>query len=192
MFTLPELPYDLNALEPFISAQTMDFHYHKHHQTYINNLNNLIADTQFATMPLEDIIKQTYGWDEYKAVFNNAAQTWNHTFFWNSMSPKGGNITDSETEDRIIRDFGSFEKFRADFKREALEQFGSGWVWLVENKQGILEIIKTANADTPLAHGLKPLTTCDVWEHAYYLDYQNRRADFVEAFLNNLMVIKQS
>ncbi len=189
MFTIPELPYELDALEPFISAKTMDFHYHKHHQTYINNLNNLIADTQFAPMSLEDIIKQTYGSDEYKAIFNNAAQAWNHTFFWNSMSPAGGKITDSEIEDHIIRDFGSFEKFRADFKREALEQFGSGWIWLVKNKQGILEIIKTSNADTPIVHSLKPLITCDVWEHAYYLDYQNRRADFVEAFLDHLMVI---
>ena len=192
MFTLPELPYELNALEPFISAKTMDFHYHKHHQTYINNLNNLIADTKFASISLEDIIKQTYGLDEYKAIFNNAAQTWNHTFFWNSMSPEGGKIIDSEIEDHIIRDFGSFKKFRADFKREALEQFGSGWIWLVKNKQGILEIIKTSNADTPIVHGLKPLITCDVWEHAYYLDYQNRRADFVEAFLDHLMVIKNS
>ena len=189
MFNLPSLPYELNALEPFISARTMEFHYKKHHQTYIDNLNKLIENTSFAEMSLENIIKETFSKPEYISVFNNAAQAWNHTFFWNSLSPEGGNITGSEIEDYIIRDFGSFEKFRADFKQAALSQFGSGWVWLVINERQKLEILKTSNADTPIAHCLKPLTTCDVWEHAYYLDYQNRRGDFIEAFLDHLMVV---
>ena len=125
----------------------------------------------------------------YAAIFNNAAQAWNHTFFWHSMSPSGGHIDDSEINDKIIRDFGSFENFKAEFKQASTSLFGSGWVWLVEEKDKTLKIIKTSNADTPIAHKLKPLSTCDVWEHAYYLDYQNRRADFVEAFLDNLMII---
>ena len=189
MFTLPALPYALNALEPFISSHTMEFHYLKHHQAYIDNLNNLIADTPFAKMTLEEIIKKSYN-TEHQAIFNNAAQAWNHTFFWNSMRAGGGLIEDSDLEDRIIKDFDSFEKFRYEFKQAAISQFGSGWAWLVEDKDGRLKVIKTANADTPIAHNLKPLTTCDVWEHAYYLDYQNRRAEFIDAFLNNLMVIQ--
>ena len=189
MFTLPDLPYDLNALEPFISARTMEFHYKKHHQAYIDNLNKLIEKTPFATMALEDIIKETADKKEFVSLFNNAAQVWNHTFFWHSMSPNGGHIDDSDLNDRIIKDFDSFENFKAQFKQAALSQFGSGWVWLVEEKDKTLKIIKTSNADTPLPHNLKALTVCDVWEHAYYLDYQNRRADFVETFLNNLMTI---
>ena len=188
MFTLPALPYAINALEPFISARTMEFHYHKHHQTYIDNLNKLIAGTIFANMALEDIVKQSFGQDEYTGIFNNAAQTWNHNFFWKSLSPNGGEIND-ELEDKIIRDFGSVEKFQADFKAAAVSQFGSGWTWLVEDKNDKLLVMSTANADTPLVHGYKPLTVCDVWEHAYYLDYQNRRAEFVDTFLNELMVI---
>ena len=190
MFTLPDLPYSLDALEPFISARTMEFHYKKHHQAYIDNLNNFITDTKFEKMSLEDIIRETVDKPKYTAIFNNAAQTWNHTFFWNSMQPDGGKLTLGDLPDKIIHDFGSFEKFRLDFKQTAVSQFGSGWVWVIENNRGNLEIIKTSNADTPIAHGLKPLTTCDVWEHAYYLDYQNRRGDFVEIFLNNLMVIR--
>ena len=190
MFTLPALPYALNALEPFISARTMEFHYTKHHQAYLDNLNKLIIDTPFALMKLEDIIKTTAGKEEHTALFNNAAQVWNHTFFWNSMRAGGGKIEDSMLEDRIIKDFGSFEKFRFNFKQTAVSQFGSGWVWLVEDEKKHLKIIKTSNADTPIAHNLKPLTTCDVWEHAYYLDYQNRRADFVDIFLNNLMIVQ--
>lgn len=189
MFILPALPYDLNALEPFISARTMDFHYKKHHQTYIDNLNKLITDTRFASMSLEEIITETTDEPEYEAIFNNAAQAWNHSFFWNSMSPDGGKITDSSLEDRIIRDFGSVEQFRAEFKQASVSQFGSGWVWLIEKANGKLAVMKTANADTPIARGFKPLTTCDVWEHAYYLDYQNRRTEFVEMFLDNLMII---
>lgn len=188
MFTLPDLPYSLGALEPFISARTMEFHYQKHHQTYIDNLNKLIEGTSFAEMPLEDIIKETADKSEYTAIFNNAAQAWNHTFFWNSMSPNGGKHPKSELSDRIDHDFGSYEKFKAEFKAAALSQFGSGWIWLTEESNGHLSVMKTGNADTPIAHGIKPLITCDVWEHAYYLDYQNRREDFVEMFLENLMV----
>ena len=191
MFTLPELPYALDALEPFISAHTLEIHYKKHHQTYIDNLNKLITDTKFEKMSLEDIIKETANQPKYMAIFNNAAQTWNHTFFWNSMQPDGGKLTLGDLPDKIIRNFGSFEKFRFDFREAAISQFGSGWVWVIENISGNLEIMKTSNADTPIAHGLKPLTTCDVWEHAYYLDYQNRRADFVEIFLNNLIIIRK-
>ena len=189
MFTLPLLPYAIYALEPFISARTMEFHYQKHHQAYVDNLNKLVKDTDFENMTLEEIIKKTVNKPEHSAIFNNAAQVWNHTFFWNSMSANGGHIDNEEINDKIIRDFGSFENFKAEFKQNAISQFGSGWVWLVEEKDGKLKIIKTSNADTPIAHDLKPLTTCDVWEHAYYLDYQNRRADFVEIFLDNLMVI---
>ena len=191
MFTLPALPYDIDALEPFISARALEIHYKKHHQTYIDNLNKLIANTNFENMSLEEIIQATVSEPKYTSIFNNAAQTWNHTFFWNSMQPNGGKLALGDLPDRIIHDFGSFEKFRFDFKEAAINQFGSGWVWLIENSKGKLEIIKTSNADTPIAHGLIPLTTCDVWEHAYYLDYQNRRADFVEIFLNNLMVIQK-
>ena len=190
MFTLPALPYALNALEPFISARTMEFHYTKHHQAYVDNLNKLIDNTPFAQMTLEEIIIQTADKSESQAIYNNAAQVWNHTFFWNSMRASGGKIGNSELEDRIIKDFGSFEKFRYEFKQAAVSQFGSGWAWLIEDKEGHLSVIKTTNADSPIAHHLKPLTTCDVWEHAYYLDYQNKRAEFVEAFLDNLMVIQ--
>ncbi len=189
MFTLPKLPYALNALEPFISARTLEFHYQKHHQTYIDNLNKLIEKTKFTMMNLEEIITETVDKPEYSNIFNNAAQTWNHTFFWQSMQPGGGEIEGSELEDKIIKNFGSFEKFREEFKQAAVSQFGSGWAWLVEKQDGRLAVMKTANADTPIAHRLRPLTTCDVWEHAYYLDYQNRRAEFVDVFLNNLMKI---
>lgn len=191
MFTLPALPYEIDALEPFISTRALEIHYKKHHQSYIDNLNKLITNTKFAKMTLEEIIQATVDQPKHTSIFNNAAQAWNHTFFWNSMQPDGGKLTLGDLPDRIIHDFGSFEKFRFDFKEAALTQFGSGWVWLIENSKGKLEIIKTSNADTPIAHGLIPLTTCDVWEHAYYLDYQNRRADFVEIFLNNLMVIQK-
>lgn len=186
MFILRPLPYGLDALEPYISARTMEFHYKKHHQAYIDTLNKLAEGTPFEKMPLEDVISQTIGKPEYTAIFNNAAQAWNHAFFWSSMHPAGEKADNEELADRMIRDFGSIEKFKEEFKAAALAQFGSGWVWLVEDEHSILKIIKTANADTPFAHGLTPLLTCDVWEHAYYLDYQNRRGDFVEAFLNHL------
>ena len=160
MFDLPPLPYPMNALEPYISEKTMEFHYGKHHKAYVDNLNKLVKDTEFENMPLEEVVKNTAGRKEFTGIFNNAAQAWNH--------------------------FGSYENFRSEFKTAATTQFGSGWAWLVE-KDGKLSVMKTANADTPIAHGYKPLITVDVWEHAYYLDYQNRRPDFVEAFLDHLV-----
>ena len=187
-FDLPPLPYDMNALEPYISAQTMSFHYGKHHKTYVDNLNKLIAGTHFENMPLEEIIRKTAGKSEYTAIFNNAAQAWNHNFFWNSMQPNGGGEPTGEMKKKLIRDFGGYENFRAEFANAATGQFGSGWAWLVEDEtNGKFKVIKTANADTPIAHGLKPILTVDVWEHAYYLDYQNRRADFVNAYLDHLV-----
>jgi len=186
-FELPELPYAKDALDQYISVNTMEFHYGKHHKAYVDNLNNLVKDTEFENMSLEDIIKATVGRPEFTGIFNNAAQAWNHAFFWNSMVPDGGQEPKGELKDRIERDFGSYDKFKEDFKNAAVSQFGSGWAWLVEGKDGKLQVIKTSNADTPLAHGLTPIVTCDVWEHAYYLDYQNRRADFVSAFLDHLV-----
>ena len=187
-FDLPPLPYDMNALEPYISAQTMGFHYGKHHKTYVDNLNKLIAGTHFENMSLEEIIRKTAGKSEYTAIFNNAAQAWNHNFFWNSMQPNGGGEPTGEMKKKLIRDFGGYENFRAEFANAATGQFGSGWAWLVEDEaNGKFKVIKTSNADTPIAHGLKPILTIDVWEHAYYLDYQNRRADFVNAYLDHLV-----
>jgi len=190
MFDLPPLPYELNALEPYISANTMNYHYHKHHQGYVDNLNKLIKDTPFENMELEEIIVNTANKSEYISIFNNAAQVWNHTFFWNSMSPNEGKAPKGELLEKINRDFGSYDKFKVEFKQAATSQFGSGWAWLVEDKNGKLSVIKTGNADTPIAHGYIPIITCDVWEHAYYLDYQNKRADFVDNFLNHLMFIR--
>ena len=190
MFDLPPLPYELNALEPYISANTMNYHYHKHHQGYVDNLNKLIKDTPFENMELEEIIVNTANKSEYISIFNNAAQVWNHTFFWNSMSPNGGKVPEGELLEKINRYFGSYDKFKVEFKQAATTQFGSGWAWLVEDKNGKLSVMKTGNADTPIAHGYTPIITCDVWEHAYYLDYQNKRADFVDNFLNHLMFIR--
>jgi len=183
-FELPDLPYTKDALEPHVSANTLDFHHGKHHNTYVVNLNNLVGDTD---QSLEDIIKETAG-DASKAagVFNNAAQIWNHTFFWNSMSPNGGGAPSGDLAAKIDGAFGGLDGFKEQFKNAAVTQFGSGWAWLVSNG-GNLEIVKTANAETPLTSGATPLITCDVWEHAYYLDYQNRRPDFVQAFLDNLI-----
>ncbi len=183
---LEQLPYEMDALEPYISATTMEFHYGKHHRTYVENLNKLIKGTEFENMPLEKIIQATQGKPEYTAIFNNAAQAWNHSFFWHSMSPNGGGQPKGELLKKIERDFGSYEQFRAEFKNAALGQFGSGWAWLVE-EDGKLKVMKTANAATPIAEKLKPLIAIDVWEHAYYLDYQNRRGDFIEAFLDHLV-----
>jgi len=182
---LPALPYDLNALEPHISANTLSFHYGKHHQAYVTNYNNLTKDTPLADQPLEDVIKQTAGDPAKAGLFNNGAQVWNHTFFWHSMKPSGGGAPTGELASKIDSDLGGFEKFVADFKTAATTQFGSGWAWLALDK-GKLVVTKTANADTPLAHGLTPLFTVDVWEHAYYLDYQNRRPDFVSVVLEKL------
>lgn len=185
-FKMIELPYEKNALEPYISAQTFDYHYGKHYKTYVDNLNKLIENTEFATMSLEEIIKNTYAKPEYTAIFNNAAQTWNHEFFWKSMRPNGGGEPKSELKQKIETSFGTVEKFKEEFKTAAITQFGSGWAWLVEDN-GTLKVIKTSNADTPIAHNLKPILTIDVWEHAYYLDYQNKRADFVDEYIKNLL-----
>ncbi len=182
---LPPLPYAQDALEPHLSAETLGFHYGKHHQSYMDNLNKLIADTPLAGQPLEAIILETAGASDKTAIFNNAAQVWNHTFFWNSMKPDGGGKPEGRLLEMIEGSFGGFDAFRSAFIEAGLAQFGSGWVWLVQDGD-TLKIVKTSNADTPAAHGQTALLTCDVWEHAYYLDYQNRRKDFVEAFLDHL------
>jgi len=184
-FELPALPYDAKALEPFISANTLSFHHGKHHAAYVNNLNNLTKDSPLAAKSLEEIIVEVAGDAAKAGIFNNAAQVWNHTFFWNSLKHGGGGKPVGKLLEKIEADFGSFDKFLEDFKAAATTQFGSGWAWLVMDK-GTLKITKTGNADTPLAHGQIPLFTVDVWEHAYYLDYQNRRPDFVSAILENL------
>ncbi len=187
MFNLPSLNYAKDALAPFMSERTVEFHHNKHHQAYIDNLNKLIAGTTFENMTLEDIIIQTASKAEYTAIFNNAAQVFNHNFFFKCLSPNGGQKPKAELLDRIEQTFGSYTNFEQEFKTAAVSQFGSGWAWLVEDHKGKLSILKTSNADTPIAHQLKPLMTIDVWEHAYYLDYQNRRADFVDSFLAHLI-----
>ena len=185
-FALPALPYAQDALEPYISARTMSFHYGKHHQAYVDALNKLIVGTPWADeRRLEKIVAGSAGKADQAAVFNNAAQAWNHTFFWKSMKPGGGGQPNGRMLDMIGKSFGSFEEFKTAFAAAAIAQFGSGWVWLVQDGE-LLKIVKTSNADTPVAHGQTALLTCDVWEHAYYLDYQNRRKDFVIAFLDHL------
>lgn len=187
-FQVPPLPYAENALEPVISARTMSFHYGKHHKGYADALNKLIAVSELESMPLEEVIKVTTNSKDKNgpAIFNNAAQIWNHTFFWKSMKPNGGGMPSGVLAEMIVKSFGSFEKFQEAFLAAATGQFGSGWVWLVMEGEG-LKVIRTSNADTPVAHGQKALLCCDVWEHAYYLDYQNRRKDFVAAFLDKLV-----
>lgn len=185
-FSLPELPFAKDALEPVMSAQTFSFHHEKHHQAYVTNLNSLIDGTELAGKSLEDIVKAVAGDPAKAGVFNNAAQVWNHTFFWNSMKPGGGGAPTGPIKDKIDADFGSYDQFVEAFTQAGITQFGSGWAWLVL-KDGKLDVMKTANADTPITHGIKPLLTADVWEHAYYLDYQNRRPDFLAAFLDKLV-----
>ena len=184
--TLPALPYEANALEPYISANTLGFHHGKHHQTYVTNLNNLIQGSELAEESLEKIIVAVANNPEKVGIFNNAAQVWNHTFYWHSMKKGGGGAPSGAIAAKITEDFGSFEAFVDAFKSAGLTQFGSGWAWLVL-EGGKLKITKTANADTPLAHGQKAILTDDVWEHAYYLDYQNRRADYLDLFLKHLV-----
>jgi superoxide dismutase, Fe-Mn family len=174
---LPALPYARNALQPHISSETLDFHYGKHHQTYVDNLNKLIAGTEFADADLETIVKKSQG-----GMFNNAAQVWNHTFYWNSLSPSGGREPTGKLADAIIKSFGSFAAFKEEFSKAAIGTFGSGWAWLVQRPDGALAIVSTSNAATPITGSDKPLLTCDVWEHAYYIDYRNARAKYVEAF----------
>ncbi|MFO7686451.1 MAG: superoxide dismutase [Desulfobacterales bacterium] len=183
---LPPLPYADNALDPVISANTIGFHYGKHHKGYVDNLNKLLAGTEFEDLPLEEIITQTAGKADKTAIFNNAAQTWNHAFYWRSMKPGGGGSSTGPIAQKIASDLGGHDKFVQEFKNAALTQFGSGWAWLVL-RDGKLKIMKTSNADTPIAHGLKPLLTVDVWEHAYYLDYQNRRGDYLDSFIKDLI-----
>ena len=177
--TLPELPYAKTALAPHISAETLDYHYGKHHQTYVTNLNNLIPGTEFEKMSVEEIVMKSSG-----GIFNNAAQIWNHTFYWHSLSPQGGGAPTGALGDAINKTFGSFDEFKKIFTQTALTTFGSGWAWLVKNKDGSLAIVSTSNAACPLTAGQKPLLTCDVWEHAYYVDYRNARANYVAAFWN--------
>jgi superoxide dismutase, Fe-Mn family len=180
-FALPKLNYASDALVPFITKQTIDFHYGKHHQTYVNNLNNLVPGTRFENASLEQIIREADG-----AIFNNGAQIWNHTFYFESFSPSGQREPKGLLADAIQGTFGSFEAFKEQFTKSAVTLFGSGWAWLVKNAGGKLEIVQESNAGNPLKKGLTPLLTCDVWEHAYYLDYQNRRPDYVQAFWNIL------
>lgn len=184
-FPLPELPYAQNALEPYISERTMSFHYGKHQKTYVDTLNKLVAGTHWQGQSLEQIIRKTAGKPADMAIFNSASQVWNHTFFWHSMAPGGGGAPTGNMLTAIEQSFGSYDNFKAKFMAAAAARFGSGWVWLEQDKKG-LRIVSTANADSPLAHGRTALLVCDVWEHAYYLDYQNRRADFVMAFLDHL------
>ncbi len=184
-FSLPTLPYADNALEPHISAQTFSFHHGKHHQAYINKANDMIAGTEFEGKSAEEIIKAVVGKADKQGLFNNVAQHWNHSFFWESLSPVKQEIP-AELEARLIEDFGSVESFKTEFTSAGGTQFGSGWAWLVIDETGKLHVKKTANANTPLTDGFKPLLTCDVWEHAYYLDYQNRRPDFLNDFVNTL------
>ena len=185
-FELPNLPYAQDALAPHISADTLGFHHGKHHNTYVVNLNNLVADSDLAGKSLEEIMQASAGDSAKAGVFNNAAQVWNHTFYWNSMKPGGGGAPSGDLAAKINDAFGSFDKFKEEFKAAGMTQFGSGWAWLVV-ENGALKIVKTANADCPLVHGQTPLMTCDVWEHAYYLDFQNRRPDYIQAFLDNLV-----
>ncbi|MBU4012429.1 MAG: superoxide dismutase [Proteobacteria bacterium] len=184
--SLPVLPYGKNALAPYMSQQTIEYHYGKHHNAYVTNTNKLIEGTDLSNQDLENIIKKTSKDTSMSSIFNNAAQVWNHSFYWACMKPGGGGPPSGAIAERIASDFGSYEKFAEQFKNAGITQFGSGWAWLIL-KDNHLEIMKTSNADTPLAHGLKPLLTVDVWEHAYYLDYQNRRPDYLASFLEHLI-----
>ena len=184
-FELPDLPYAPDALEPHMSAKTFSFHHGKHHATYVNKLNAAIEGGTLADKSLQDIIMETAGDEAKKGVFNNAAQTWNHTFFWNSMSPNGGGAPTGDVGSLIDRDFGGYESFKEQFVTTAANAFGSAWTWLVE-KDGKLSIVPTFNAGTPMTDGYNAILTCDVWEHAYYLDFQNDRPGFVTTFLENL------
>ena len=178
-FELPPLPYDRTALEPHISGETIDFHYGKHHQAYVTNLNKQIEGTEFESMDLESIIRQSQG-----GIFNNAAQVWNHTFYWHCMKPGGGGEPTGKLGEAIAKAFGSFAAFKEQFTATAIGTFGSGWAWLVQRPDGSLALVSTPNAATPLTGADTPLLTCDVWEHAYYIDYRNARPKYVESFWN--------
>jgi len=176
---LPDLPYAMDALEPHISRETLEYHYGKHHQAYVNNLNKLIQGTEYENASLEDIIQKASG-----GLFNNAAQVWNHTFYWNCLSPQGGGEPSGALSEALQKSFGSFDTFKEAFSKSAVTNFGSGWTWLVKTDDGSLEIVNTSNAHTPVANGGKTVLTIDVWEHAYYIDYRNARPKYVEAFWN--------
>ena len=175
--TLPALPYAMDALAPTISKETLEYHYGKHHQTYVTNLNNLIKGTEFESASLEEIVMKSSG-----GIFNNAAQVWNHTFYWNGMKPNGGGEPAGALAEAINKKFGSFAAFKEEFAKCAIGTFGSGWAWLVKNADGSVELMSTSNAATPMTAGRQALLTCDVWEHAYYIDYRNLRAKYVESF----------
>ncbi|MBA2656812.1 MAG: superoxide dismutase [Tatlockia sp.] len=177
-FTLPALPYAMDALEPQISKETLEYHYGKHHSGYVNNLNKLVANTEYENLSLEEVIKKS----KSGGIFNNAAQVWNHSFYWNCLSPEGGDEPRGKLADAITKTFGSFNAFQEQFTQAAIATFGSGWAWLVNDNAGELKIISTSNAGTPMAEGLHALMTCDVWEHAYYIDYRNARPEYLKAF----------
>lgn len=177
MFTLPQLPWAKDALEPTISKETIEYHYGKHHQAYVDKLNKLVPGTEFEDATLEEIVKKSKG-----DIFNNGAQVWNHTFYWESLTPDAPAKPEGQLMEKIVQEFGSFEEFKKEFADAATSQFGSGWAWLVLNGNGKLSIEKTGNAENPMTKGMKPLLTCDVWEHAYYIDYRNKRPDYVESF----------
>jgi len=186
MFQLPPLPYADNALEPVISANTISFHYGKHHKTYVDNLNNLVKGTDYESAPLEKIINETAGKADKAPLFNNAAQIWNHTFYWHSLKGNGGGKPTGKLATMIDAAFGSYDNFRKELSATTVSQFGSGWGWLVVDG-GALKVVKTANAEVPFTKGQKPLLTIDVWEHAYYLDHQNKRAAYVDAVIDKLL-----
>jgi len=176
-FTLPPLPYEMDALEPHISKETLEYHYGKHHNTYVVNLNKLAEGTPFADASLEDVIKKSSG-----GMFNNAAQVWNHTFYWHCLSPNGGGLPQGKLLEAINQSFGSFDAFKEQFTQTAITTFGSGWAWLIQTQEGALKLISTSNAGTPMTEGYTALLTCDVWEHAYYIDYRNARPAYLNAF----------
>jgi superoxide dismutase, Fe-Mn family len=186
MITLPDLPYPPNALEPHLSARTLEFHHGKHHKAYVDTANKLLAETGLAGQSLEEIIVETAGDPARATLFNNVAQAWNHAFFWQCMKPGGGGRPNGEVAELLDASFGGFEQFVEELKKAGATQFGSGWAWLAESG-GRLEVMKTPNAENPLHHGKKPLLTVDVWEHAYYLDYQNRRPDYLATFVDKLI-----
>jgi superoxide dismutase, Fe-Mn family len=185
-YELPPLPFGYSDLEPNISAKTFEFHHDKHHAAYVTNYNNLVKDTPMDSMSLEEVIKATAGDASKAGIFNNAAQAWNHTFYWNCLKPNGGGTPTGDLANKINADFGSFDAFKEQFKQAGATQFGSGWAWLVLDN-GTLKVTKTLNADNPLTQGQKPLLTMDVWEHAYYIDYQNRRPDYIGTFIDKLI-----
>lgn len=185
-FQLPALPYASSALEPHMSAKTFEFHHGKHHKAYVDQLNQLVEGTAHASLSLKALIEMSANQPDHARIFNNAAQVWNHSFFWSSMKVGGGGLPSPAMQVSIEKDFGGMDAFRVAFKTAATTQFGSGWAWLVDDG-GVLKVVKTANADLPWVHGQTPLLCVDVWEHAYYLDYQNRRADFVDVFLTHLV-----